>query len=89
MLADFFLRAQPSERLRIDFKYGLHPVLHPDVRMLLLQEGRSGKAVKARVCRKVDGLDTHLFEQALAIRRQFLADPAYAPRRDTTRLPQS
>lgn len=29
------------------------------------------------MCRNVDGLDTHLFEKALQVRRAFLADPAY------------
>lgn len=43
----------------------------------LTQDGPGGKKVKARVCRNVDGLDTHLFEKALEVRRAFLADPAY------------
>lgn len=42
-----------------------------------MQDGPGGKRVKARVCRNVDGLDTHLFEKALEVRRAFLADPAY------------
>lgn len=41
--------------------------------------GPGGKTVRARVCRKVDGLDTHLFEKALEVTRAFLADPAYGP----------
>lgn len=44
----------------------------------IMQDGSGGKKqVKARVCRNVDGLDTHLFEKALEVRRAFLADPAY------------
>ncbi|CAN0503980.1 unnamed protein product, partial [Ectocarpus sp. 8 AP-2014] len=35
-------------------------------------QASDGKKVKARVCRNVDGLDTHLFERALQVRRAFL-----------------
>eukprot|EP00904_Undaria_pinnatifida_P009401 jgi/Undpi1/5591/HiC_scaffold_2.g00867.m1 len=44
-----------------------------------IESASGGKTVKARVCRNVDGLDTHLFEKALEVRRKFLADPAYQP----------
>lgn len=53
-------------------KVHLTPLVPP-----LLQEARGEKSVRARVCRNVDGLDTHLFEKALEVRRAFLADPAY------------
>eukprot|EP00903_Cladosiphon_okamuranus_P007066 g6868.t1 len=53
-----------------------------------IQDGPSGKKkVKARVCRNVDGLDTHLFEKALQVRRAFLADPAYQGGGGSGRIP--
>ncbi|CAM9687441.1 unnamed protein product [Discosporangium mesarthrocarpum] len=42
--------------------------------------GATGKKLRARVYRNVDGLDTNLFEKALRVRRAFLADPDYVAR---------
>lgn len=30
--------------------------------------------LRARVCRNIDGMDLHLFEEALKLRRKFLAE---------------
>ena len=56
----------------------LHLLKYLNDKKHTLQDGPGGqKKVKARVCRNVDGLDTHLFEKALQVRRAFLADQAY------------